>query len=164
MDKRLAVSILSLFFLTVLLLSLVDLFTFRLRPSGHLSGNGNPALLFVIGLIPLYAVFAVLVGIVSGSYFKRSFLQGKFNGLFLFLLLVLGAVFSGLELLYARQMFYSLGGFPDQPKSAIYGWTIWNQYTNTAFFNVITYTLGIIVSILVGYAAALAGTRFSRKR
>lgn len=75
--RGLLLTIAILVLLTVTVLTLVDLFTFRLRPNGHLSGYGNPALFFVIILTPLYILLLSLVGTASGIFFGQGFKKGK---------------------------------------------------------------------------------------
>lgn len=153
--NRLFVSVVVLFFITVILLLLVDLFTFRIRPGGHLSGNGNPALLFVFPLVPLYLLFLSLVGIMFGLLFYDGFQEKKFYvGLFSGIVII--AIILGLlETLYYSEIFYSLGVSPDQPNSTMNGWGHFNQYSNTAYINIATYSCGIAIAIICGYWIAL---------
>ncbi|WP_152393591.1 hypothetical protein [Paenibacillus guangzhouensis] len=140
-----------LFVLTLMLLGMVDLFTFRMNPSGHLSGNGNPALLFIFIFVPLYLIMLGIIAILSGTLFRDQFRQGSYHaGMFLFLMAMI-AIGIFLERLYASLIFGSLRGWPNSPYSMIQGWGVLNQYTNTAFFNIITYILGWVGSIMLGY-------------
>ncbi|KKO52635.1 hypothetical protein [Paenibacillus sp. DMB20] len=158
-QQRLLWSIVVLLLLTSALTGLVDLFTFRLRWNGHLSGNGNPGLFFVFLLIPLYAVLLFLTGLASRRFFREKMKGGSFSiGSFLFLI-VTTAILSLLAYGYYHLIFNGLRGGPDQPDSAIFAWGRWNQYTNTAFINMITYSLGLVCSMILGYASAFITRR-----
>ncbi|WP_054954754.1 3'-5' exonuclease [Paenibacillus dakarensis] len=61
-QRSLFLGMIVLFLLTTSLTGMVDMMTFRLRWNGHLSGNGNPALLVVFILIPLYIALLILTG------------------------------------------------------------------------------------------------------
>jgi hypothetical protein len=146
--------------LTITLLSLVDLFTFRLKPNGHLSGNGNPALLFIILLLPVYLLLLSLVGTASGIFFSQGFMEGKYAIGVICIIVLIGIIQYLLALVYADLIFSSLGGRPSNPISAIKGWNHFNQYTNTAYINLLTYSLGIILSVLLGYFFSLFSHSF----
>jgi len=146
-------------FLTIILLGAVDLFTFRINSKGHLSGNGNPALIFIFMLVPIYLILLGIIMMVSGITFRDRFREGLHSIGIILILIVLSVIGILVEKLYADMIFDSLGGWPDSPYSAIQGWGLLNQYTNTAFINVITYSLGIFVSIIIGYLGALISHR-----
>lgn len=154
--------VLILFFVTMIGLALVDLWTFRLKPNGHMSGNGNPAILILLIFGPLYLVFIGFITYIANCIFKQSFINGRKNVSLLVSILLLGGTLLVLERFYFLQIFYSLGGFPDNQSSAIYRWGMWNQYTNTAYFNVITYTLGVMMAILIGYISAFLQRNLKR--
>lgn len=75
-------------------------------------------------------------------------------GSFMFLIVMM-AILSLLAYGYYHFIFNGLRGGPDQHDSAIFAWGRWNQYTNTAFINMITYSLGLVFSMILGYAFAL---------
>ncbi|MGG3836389.1 hypothetical protein ABEV00_05105 [Paenibacillus thiaminolyticus] len=163
--RRYFVIALILFFIATLIgVGLVDLFTFRVRPGEGMSGNGNPALLILFPLVPLYAVLLAMLGIASHRFFARGLRRGDKPALILLLLTLLGVGLVVMEWLYMKQFIGNLGGPPDNPRSAIYRWGWWNPYTNTAYINVFTYTFGIDLAMIVGYAAAWIADAIRRKK
>ncbi|GAB6927782.1 hypothetical protein JCM10914A_17650 [Paenibacillus sp. JCM 10914] len=160
-QRKMLVGIIMLFFLTIALTGLVDVFTFRLSWGGGLSGNGNPALLIVMVLAPLYVIFLSLVGGAAYYFFQERMKDGWYSTGILGFLLGMAAIMSLVAYFYHMRVFVSLGGRSDQHGSAIFRFSNWNQYSNTAYVNVLTYSLGIILSMLIGYLIALL---VSRKR
>ncbi|WP_018758149.1 hypothetical protein [Paenibacillus terrigena] len=158
--------LLALVFLTVILLGAVDLFTFRMTPKSHMSGNGNPALIFVFILVPLYVMLFGIITMISGVIFRDRFRDGLDSiGMFI-VLIVFSVIFAVGARTYADMIFNSLGGWPEDPYSAIYGWGVVNQYTNTAFINVFTYSLGLKLAVMLGYlwAAIMHVRRVNKKK
>ncbi|MFC7679196.1 PolC-type DNA polymerase III [Paenibacillus sp. GCM10028914] len=152
-------SIIVLFLITTALTGLVDMMTFRLNWSGHISGNGNPALLVVFMLVPLYMVLLCLVGIASWSFFHEKMRDGWYSSGSLVFLIIMAGVLALFAYGYYIQIFNKLGGGPDNTDSAIFRFGHWNQYTNTAYINILTYSLGLVFSMIAGYAAALVTRR-----
>ncbi len=130
------------FFIGVTLLALVDVFTFKPRPGGHLSGNGNPALIFVFPLIPICLALMIQLGLLSKKFFRLSLERGKYAAEWVVSLLVIGCIWAGLAVIHANEIYSSLGGRPDNPRSLLAGWPVWNPYTNTVYFNFITFSIG----------------------
>lgn len=163
-QRYFAIAMFLLFVLTLIGVGLVDLFTFRLRPGGGMSGNGNPALLILFPLVPLYAVLLGMLGIASHRFFADGLRRHDNQAVIAMMLIILGVVLVVMEWLYVKQFIGDLGGPPDKPDSAIYRWGWWNQYTNTAYINVFTYTFGIDLSMIIGYAAAWMTNATGRKK
>ncbi|OPA75307.1 hypothetical protein BVG16_22185 [Paenibacillus selenitireducens] len=162
--RRMFISLLiGLFLLTLMLLGLIDLWTFRLKPGGHLSGNGNPALLFVFLFLPLYILFLTCIAAIAQWYIHLEIKQGTYHWGILTFMIVITLLIIGCEMLYFRQIFYSLGGFPNSAYSAIYRWSTFNQYTNTAYINVFTYILGVLAALFIGYMIAVVRSIGRRK-
>lgn len=161
--RRIIISLfLGLCLLSLVLLGLIDLWTFRLKPGGHLSGNGNPALLFVFIFLPVYVLFLIGNVVIAQWYFNLEIRQAKYHLGLLIFMIVLMLFCIGCKTLYYREIFYTLGGFSDSAQSAIYRWSNLNQYTNTAYFNVFTYTIGLLASLVIGYV--IAAVRNVRRR
>ncbi|MFC4777928.1 hypothetical protein ACFO9Q_14100 [Paenibacillus sp. GCM10023252] len=154
----LIISLLVLGMASLTSLMLVDLFTFRPRPNGHFSGNGNPALLFVFLLVPLYAVWLGLVGRASYLFFGEGLTRGEERLGIVVLLILLLLLQAFIAYGYAHLIFHSLGSTSD-PEATFAGSRGMNQYTNTAYVNLITYTIGTIIAILAGYVFALLRRR-----
>lgn len=118
-------------------------------PPDVISGNGNLGLLVIFGLSPFFiaSCFAT-VKITKNVLAGRS--SRKLNVLILILcsvscLFILFAIKD-----YATELIVALGGSPANENSRIYrfGWV--NQYTNSLFFNVYTFLLTHVFSIIVG--------------
>lgn len=155
--------LITLFFLSTAFLGLVDLFTFKPNPLGHMSGNGNPALLAIFLFVPVYLAFVLILGILSFRFFRSAYRSGKFFVEWIIFAFFGGCLLGWLAKMHAQSIFYTLGGKPDDPDSLIAGWSLFNQYTNMVYFNYLTYSIGMLVSILIGYFAALAIWYDSRK-
>lgn len=159
-QRSLFLSIAVLFLLTAALTGLVDLMTFRLRWSGHLSGNGNPGMLVVFLLIPLYTALLYLTGMTSRNFFHEKMKDGWYSSGIITFLIIMAGVLGLFAYGYYVQIFKGLGGGPGNVDSAIFRFGQWNQYTNTAYINILSYSLGLVFSMIAGYVAAL----FTRKR
>ncbi|MDU5145547.1 MAG: hypothetical protein E6230_25575 [Paenibacillus dendritiformis] len=157
-------ALLFLFAVTLIGVGLVDMFTLRPRPGGGMSGNGNPALLMLCLLVPVYAVFLVMLGIGSRRFFACGLRRGHHQAVTLLVLILFGVALLALEWLYVKQLIGNLGGAPDRPGSVIYRWGWWNQYTNTACINVFTYLFGIDLALIIGYGAAWVPDAIKRKK
>ncbi|GAA0839860.1 hypothetical protein GCM10008915_34270 [Bifidobacterium pullorum subsp. gallinarum] len=153
-QRKVMLSILVLFFLTMTLTGMVDLFTFRLRWNGGLSGNGNPALLIVFLLVPLYTVLLCLTGAASCYFFREKMRDGWYSGGMLSCLVVMTGTISWLAVGYYYRIFHDLVGATSESGSTIFRFGEWDQYSNTAFINILTYSLGISLSLLIGYGIA----------
>lgn len=132
-------------FLSIVLFFLIDIFTIEYKGNGRISGNGNLGLLFVIPVIPIYLFTLVLVYNVSRSFYRN--LKNIFVLLSVFLPLLCICLYG--EYHFAHSLFDHLGGGPSTPKSVIYRWPLLNQYTNTLFFNIFTFTTGFLLSLMI---------------
>ncbi|SMF92417.1 exonuclease, DNA polymerase III, epsilon subunit family [Paenibacillus uliginis N3/975] len=159
-QRSLFLSIIVLFLLTASLTGLVDMLTFRLRWNGHLSGNGNPAMLVVFLLIPLYIALLYLMGMTFRNFFHEKMKDGWYSSGIITFLIVMAGVLGFFAYGYYRHIFKGLGGGPENLDSALFRWGYWNQYTNTAYINILTYSLGLVCSMIAGYVAAW----FNRKK
>ncbi|SUA50783.1 Uncharacterised protein [Paenibacillus thiaminolyticus] len=162
--RHCVIALILLFVVTLIGVGLVDVFTFRLRSGGGMSGNGNPALLILFPLVPLYAVLLAMLGTASHGFFAQGLQRGVKQVIILLVLILLGVALAVMEWLYIKQFFGNLGGPPDNPRSAIYRWGWWNPYTNTAYINVFTYTFGIDLAMIAGYVAAWVADALRRKK
>jgi ABC-type maltose transport system permease subunit len=139
---------------TVILFVLIDVFTLKNDREG-VSGNGNPGLLFIIPVIPLYIAMLVYVYRISQKYFFSQNNPRLYLGIFI--ALALACIFG--EYQQIQSHLRALGGGPSTPDSVIYHFPWLNQYTNTMFFNLYTYILGILFVLL----ASLTIARLKRK-
>ncbi|MFC4104257.1 hypothetical protein [Paenibacillus xanthanilyticus] len=142
-------SILSaLFFLVVYML------TFTYRGAGHgVSGNGNPAILFVFPAVPVYLVAVIFTYRISRRFADHARYRREAG----FALLIL-VVLCGLgENAFVARLIRHLGGGPDNPDSVIYRFGWLNPYTNTLYFNAYTFLFGLSLAALT--ALAVSGSR-----
>lgn len=125
------------FVLSVVLIYLVDLFTFKPHV---ISGNGNLGLLFVMPALILFTFFArsLWKGLGNLSLKSSTSIMIGFGAFALFI------IFCILEYKFAADLVNHLGGSPKEPDSKIYRYPWLNQYTNTLFINF--YTLGILAT------------------
>ncbi|WP_374020503.1 hypothetical protein ABU162_13315 [Paenibacillus thiaminolyticus] len=98
--RHCVIALILLFVVTLIGVGLVDVFTFWLRPGGGMSGNGNPALLILFPLVPLYAVLLAMLGIASHRFLARGLRRGDKQALILIILILLGVALAVLEWLY----------------------------------------------------------------
>ncbi|MBW5446225.1 hypothetical protein GE107_09155 [Cohnella sp. CFH 77786] len=152
-------ALILLFFLNIVCLGLVDLFTFKVVPGGGMSGNGNPALAFVFLLIPINLAFLAILVTLTQYLFLNGFREGKFSVEWLIIVFCLGILLGWLAKLHADGIFSTLGGKPGNPRSLLIGRSLFNQYTNTVFFNYITFAIGVMAAIVVGYVTAFVRYR-----
>lgn len=159
-----ALRLVFLLVLCVALLGFVDLFTFKPRPSGAVSGNGNPAVPFMIGFVILYFVLLTWIAVLSNSMFRSGIMNGQYAAEWIILIVVLGCLLGWMDMKHADAIYSTLGGKPSDPDSIIAGRPHINPYTNTVYLNLLTFSLGIIMAILSGYSAAVlhAVARFAR--
>jgi hypothetical protein len=118
-------------------------------PPGVVSGNGNLGLLVIFVLSP----FFIANYFVTAKITKRM-LAGRSSRKLNVLILILCSV-SCLFLLfaitdYANELIAALGGSPANENSQIYRFGWFNQYTNSLFFNVYTFLLTHVFSVIVG--------------
>jgi hypothetical protein len=132
--------------LAIVLFFLVDLFTLKYRGEGYgISGNGNLVLLFVFPAVPVYLFMLVFVYKVGGSYYRHI---KNIAILPAFLVLLLCICIYG-EYYLTQSLIRHLKGGPNTPDSVIYRFGWLNQYTNTLFFNVFTFTIGVLLALLI---------------
>jgi hypothetical protein len=153
--KVLLTSLVVLLLLNLTFLALIDLTTFKPSPGGGMSGNGNPGLLIVFAFIPLYISLLGITATVAGIYFYGKINRGQYSFGLIGFLFGIGFVQGFLQSAYGDHILSSLGGSSGNPRSMIYGWPKLNQYTNTMYFNVITFSLGLVITILISYVTVL---------
>jgi phosphoglycerol transferase MdoB-like AlkP superfamily enzyme len=118
----------------------------------HYSGNGNFAILFTIPTVPLYLIFLYLLGRLVYKGSKRMTAKRYFYLLGILLMVTIILIF--LEIRFIKQLMYLLGGGPEIPESRIFRFGWYNQYTNTFYFNWITFCLGMVFSTVLSSSVA----------
>lgn len=156
-SKGSLIILLSALFLAIVLFYLIDLFTLNYRGKDYgTSGNGNPGLLFVFPAVPVYLFMLVFIYKLSGSYYRRKHISLLWPAIIALLLLIL--CYYG-EYQLAQSLIQQLGGGPHNPDSVIYRWSWLNQYTNTLFFNGFTFTIGVLLAVLISSCQELVRRR-----
>ncbi|MET3697452.1 hypothetical protein SAMN05877753_10649 [Bacillus oleivorans] len=129
------------------------LYKFTIHPS-TVSGNGNPALIILWLFWPAFICFYYLTGQTTRVIFTK---YRNINLIFSVLLICTGA--SLLLLIpitsFAGQLIETLGGPSTEPDSRIYRFPLWNQYTNSLFFNIYTFLLSIFVTAIIATSTLL---------
>jgi hypothetical protein len=141
---------LAIFLLIISLIGFqfIDIFTFKPRANGTVSGNGNLGMLVILLVLPFYIALNGIVGYLSYRLFGQF--QKPIIVYLLFSLMIILLFGFLAEYLSIRRHHFYLGGGPDHPGSIIYMFGWFNQYTNTIFFNYATFSCGLMVSMLVG--------------
>ncbi|WP_413299468.1 hypothetical protein AA0X95_15915 [Bacillus sp. 1P10SD] len=151
MNQRKKLMIICFIFMVLSLIGFALIAGSTMNPSQY-SGNGNFAILFTVPTVPLYLLFLYYLSrwiykAINGiSVKKRLTLLGCIAVIFFVLIF--------LEVRYIQNLVILLGGGPESPDSRIYRFGWYNQYTNTLYFNWITFILGMVLSVMIstGYS------------
>ncbi|MDQ0888541.1 hypothetical protein QFZ81_003629 [Paenibacillus sp. V4I9] len=136
----------SALLLAIVLFFLVNLFTLEYRGEGYgISGNGNLGLLFIFPAVPVYLFMLIFVYKVGGSYYRH---RKNITTLSVILLSLLCFSVYG-ECYLIHSLLHHLGGGPNSPDSVIYRFGWLNQYTNTLYFNFYSFTIGVLLTLLI---------------
>jgi hypothetical protein len=120
------------------------------------SGNGNLGILVIFLFTPVFiSSWVYTFKLVKTKMVK----DGKITvGILLFSLA--GCVLLMIEMNdYTSELITALGGTPDNPDSRIYRFGWFNQYTNSLYFNVYTFFLSHIVTVILGNLSAIRRTK-----
>ncbi|MGP4109101.1 hypothetical protein [Virgibacillus sp. L01] len=137
---RLFLIISVLFILSVVGFFLTNVFT--IDPD-VVSGNGNPALLIIIPLVPVFIIFNLFLGIHVYTLLRTKFKSYVFMALSIFFIII----FTWGEIELAED-FYTQINVADQS-------FFLNQYTNTVYFNLFTFLIVIFTSIFISAICSL---------
>lgn len=129
--------------LSMIFFFLIDIFTIKPRPDpDSVSGNGNPGLLVLMFLVPIFlywlGIWYKLLYKGFQQEYSSTIKKHLLNGLLLF---IAGVV---LQFYFVSSSLEKLVNHEYNPFEEGYRGSIINQYTNTLFFNGSTY--GIVVS------------------
>ncbi|SFS76877.1 hypothetical protein SAMN05428962_2747 [Paenibacillus sp. BC26] len=141
---NLSILLISLF-LAAIMFFLIDLFTLRYRVGQGISGNGNLGVLFIYIAVPIYLLMLVYVYKVSDGYYRNRKNIGALS--VILLCLICFCVYG--ESYQIQSLLHHLGGGPNSPGSVIYRFGWLNQYTNTLYFNFYSFTIGVLMSLLI---------------
>jgi hypothetical protein len=130
--KTVSITTLFILLLNLVLIYLVDLFTFEMTPGRAISGNGNPALVLWFFEIPAYVLllFGLFYLVKQTKYFVH---KTAIFPIVYFLLLCLSVY---LQYNHVLKINRSIDQLIDE-----YGAI--NQYTNTIYINCYTFLIGI---------------------
>ncbi|UCZ54126.1 hypothetical protein LGQ02_04925 [Bacillus shivajii] len=133
-------TLLVILFTNIVFLIVIDLFT---ASPDSWSGNGNPAILFVLPFILLFSVFCYML---STEWYRRSTLSLRIVLIITLPTMILASIFHTIHI---TSLLDALGGTPTVADSKIYRFGWFNQYTNTLFFNIYTYIFTIAFTIMI---------------
>ncbi|MBG9450993.1 hypothetical protein ABE67_17150 [Cytobacillus firmus] len=121
-----------------------------------ISGNGNLGILVILLFTPvfisswIYTFKLVKEKIVIDSKMTIGILLFAFAGCVLLIFAINH---------YTNELIMALGGTPDNPASRIYRFGWFNQYTNSLYFNVNTFFLSHIITVILGILSAMKRTK-----
>ncbi|WP_418040479.1 hypothetical protein [Paenibacillus xylanilyticus] len=127
--------------------------TFQHEAGRGVSGNGNPGILI---LFPSLLTFLILC-IWTVSLSKRwLYDQRQRWGMKVHVMMAMAAVLLCVlsvfwQLLMIEDLRVQLGGFTNDPSSAVYRFGWLNQYTNTLYYNTPILLFGLSLSIFIGW-------------
>jgi hypothetical protein len=111
------------------------------------SGNGNFGILFMMPTVPIYLIFLFLFGrFMTHVSVKIS--------LILSVIVIILLLFS--EMAFIKNLVAELGGGPEQPDSRIFRFGWFNQYTNSIYFNWMTFMMGMCLSAFISSCIGIA--------
>ncbi|SFE75936.1 hypothetical protein SAMN05216378_3974 [Paenibacillus catalpae] len=152
--KSLRIATLVVLLINLILVGLVELFTFEMEPGKGITGNGNPAV--VLWFIELPAYLLLLTGIALIVHKERYLLQ--YNRIWVsFILLILLAVSILLQVDKAQRIHDQIEGRIEE-----YGWL--NPYTNTIYINFYSFLSGILLMLLIQSVITLIRIRIKGNR
>lgn len=117
-----------------------------------ISGNGNLGILVILLFSPVfisswvYTFKLVKAKIVIDSKMTIGILLFAFAVCVLLMIIIND---------YTSELITAFGGTPDNPESRIYRFGWFNQYTNSLYFNVYTFFLTHIITVILGILSAL---------
>ncbi|WP_127538487.1 hypothetical protein [Paenibacillus illinoisensis] len=141
----------------ILMIFAVHGLTFQHEAGRGISGNGNPGILI---LFPSLLTFLILC-IWTVSLFKRWLYDqrqrwvGKVHVMVPLAAVLLCVLSVFLELLMIEDLRVQLGGFTNDPSSAVYRFGWLNQYTNTLYYNAPILLFGLSLSTFIGWLMEL---------
>ncbi|MBX9974816.1 hypothetical protein [Cytobacillus firmus] len=117
-----------------------------------ISGNGNLGILIIFLFTPVF----ISSWIFTYKLAKAKFVNNNKMTIGIFLFALAGCVLLMIEISdYTRELIIALGGTPDNPESRIYRFGWFNQYTNSLYFNVYTFFLSHIITVILGILSAM---------
>ncbi|WP_066304987.1 hypothetical protein [Bacillus sp. FJAT-29814] len=118
----------------------------------QMSGNGNFGILFMMPTVPIYLIFLFQFGRIMTNVALKS-------KILLILAVIVFSILLFLEMALVENLVAELGGGPENPASRIYRFGWFNQYTNTLFFNWVTFCMGMCISTFISSCVNIAEKR-----
>lgn len=137
----------------VLMIFAVHGLTFQHEAGKGVSGNGNPGILILFPSLLTFLILCIWTVSLSKRWlYDQHQRWGEKMHVMVPLVAVLLCVLSVfLELHMIEDLRVQLGGFTNEPSSAVYRFGWLNQYTNTLYYNVPILLFGLSLSIFIGW-------------
>ncbi|WP_264739496.1 hypothetical protein [Cytobacillus firmus] len=117
-----------------------------------ISGNGNLGILIIFLFTPVF----ISSWIFTYKLAKAKFVKNNKMTIGIFLFALAGCVLLMIAIYdYTNELIIALGGTPDNPESRIYRFGWFNQYTNSLYFNIYTFFLTHIITVILGILSAM---------
>ncbi|MET3195726.1 hypothetical protein [Bacillus sp. OAE603] len=123
-----------------------NVFTFK---PNVMSGNGNLAILAILFFSPIF-IASYFFTYKQARQIANNTKNRKIKAVILSSLIVCFTVLIFVLVDYTSELIVALGGTPSNPKSRIYRFGWFNQYTNSIYFNAYTFLLTHIMVVIVG--------------
>ena len=150
--KGLNVPYVIFFLWNVLMIFAVHGLTFQHEAGRGVSGNGNPGILILFpSLLTLLILCIWTVSLSKWWLYDQRQRWGRKVHVVPLLAVLLCVLSVFLELQMIENLRTQLGGFTNDPNSAVYRFGWLNQYTNTLYYNVPILLFGLSLSILIGW-------------
>ncbi|MEO2078234.1 MAG: hypothetical protein ABGX20_23135 [Bacillus sp. (in: firmicutes)] len=147
----------NIYWMTSLLLSFLGFLIiehpFTINPH-TISGNGNLGIVVIFIFSPVFITSYIL----TFKHVRDKLItlhNRKINARILTLSLILCAILIAAIIHYTNDLITALGGDPTNPESRIYRFGWFNQYTNSLFFNVYTFLISHIFTVMLSVLAAV---------
>ena len=113
------------------------------------SGNGNLGILIMMLFSPVF-ILSYFTTYKMTREISSSTMKMNLRVVILTLSLFCCTFLIFLIINYTSELIIALGGTPSNPNSKIYRFGWFNQYTNSMYFNVYTFLLTHIITVIIG--------------
>ncbi|MCM3204152.1 hypothetical protein [Paenibacillus illinoisensis] len=137
----------------VLMIFAVHGLTFQHEAGKGVSGNGNPGILILFPSLLTFLILCIWTVSLSKRWlYDQCQRWGKKVHVMVAMAAVLLCVLSVFwQLLMIEDLRVQLGGFTNEPSSAVYRFGWLNQYTNTLYYNTPILLFGLSLSTFIGW-------------
>ncbi|WP_436371204.1 hypothetical protein [Cytobacillus sp. BC1816] len=124
---------------------------FTVKPQ-VISGNGNLGILVILLFTPVF----ISSWVYTFKLVKAKIVKDSKMTIAILVFSLACCVLLMIEMNdYTGELITALGGTPDNPESRIYRFGWFNQYTNSLYFNVYTFFLSHIITVILGILSAM---------